>query len=49
LNGDKEFMKSQMDGFVNTYNQWSDHFEPKLGLYFITPVWDAQQYSAASV
>lgn len=38
-----------MDGFVNIYNQWSDHFEPKLGLYFIAPVADAQEFSAASV
>jgi hypothetical protein len=26
-----------------------DHFEPNLGLYFIAPVRDAQEYSAASV
>jgi hypothetical protein len=38
-----------MDGFVNIYNQWSNHFEPKLGLYFIAPVADAQEFSTASV
>jgi hypothetical protein len=42
-------MKSQLYGFVNNFNLWKDHFEPKLGLYFITPLWDAQEYSAASV
>jgi len=49
LNGDKEFIKSQLDGFVKAYDKWIDHFEPKLGLYFISPEWDAQEYSAASV
>ena len=49
INGDKDFITSQLDGFVQIYNDWSDHFEPKLGLYFITPLADAQEYSAASV
>ena len=42
-------MKSQQDGFVQNYNGWYDHFEPELNLFFITPEWDAQEYSAASV
>ncbi|CAG2177037.1 unnamed protein product, partial [Oppiella nova] len=49
VNGDKEFIVSQLDGFVKIYNDWVDHFEPKLGLYHISPEWDAQEYSAASV
>jgi len=49
LNGDKEFITSQIDGFVNIYDKWADHFEPKLGLFFISPEWDAQEYSAVSV
>jgi glycogen debranching enzyme len=49
LNGDKEFIKSNLEGFVKIYDKWSDHFEPKLGLYFIAPLLDAQEYSAASV
>jgi hypothetical protein len=38
-----------MDGLVQIFYQWSDHYEPKLGLYFIAPVADAQEFSAASV
>ena len=49
VNGDKDFITSQLDGFVKIYNEWSDHFEPSLGLYYISPLWDAQEYSAASV
>ena len=49
VNGDKEFITTQLDGFVKIYNEWRDHFEPKLGLYYITPRWDAQEYSAPSV
>ncbi|XP_054152490.1 beta-L-arabinobiosidase-like [Oppia nitens] len=49
VNGDKDFITSQLDGFVKIYNDWLDHYEPKLGLYYISPVWDAQEYSAASV
>jgi hypothetical protein len=36
-----------MDGLVQIYNQWSDHYE--LGLYFVAPVADAQEFFAASV
>ena len=49
VNGDKEYIVSQLDGFVKIYNDWVDHFEPKLGLYYITPERDAQEYSAASM
>jgi hypothetical protein len=49
MNVDKEFIKSNLDGFVKNYDKWSDHFESKLGLYFVSPVWDAQEFSAASV
>jgi hypothetical protein len=38
-----------MDVLVKIYNQWSDYYEPKLGLYFIAPVADAQEFSAAFV
>ena len=49
VNGDKQFITSQLEGFVKIYDDWSDHFEPRLGLYFIAPLWDAQEFSAASV
>lgn len=49
MNGDKEFIKSQLEGFVNNFNTWEDHFEPKLGLYYISPDRDAQERSAATV
>ena len=49
LTGNKPFITSQLDGFIKAYNDWLDHFEPSLGLYHITPVSDAQEYSAASV
>ena len=38
-----------MEGLVKIYDKWVNHYEPKLGLYFIEPLWDAQEYSAASV
>jgi len=49
LNADKEFIKSQLKGFETIYNKWINHFEPKLGLYFIAPLYDAQEYSAPSL
>ena len=49
VNGDKEFIKSQLYGLVNSFDKWKSNFEPKLGLYYITPILDAQEYSAASV
>ena len=49
VNGDKAFIASQLDGFVKIYNDWIDHYVPELGLYHITPNWDAQEQSAASL
>ena len=50
MNGDKEFITSQLDGFVKKYQLWEKtNFETNLGLFFITPLLDAQEYSAASV
>ncbi|CAG2115456.1 unnamed protein product, partial [Medioppia subpectinata] len=49
VNGDKDFIVSQLASFRRTYDLWADHFEPSLGLYYISPQRDAQEYSAASV
>ena len=49
VNGDKEFIKSQLYGLVDLFDKWKSNFEPKLGLYYITPILDAQEYSAASM
>lgn len=49
VNGDKAFITSQLQGLAKIYYDWSDHFVSELGLYHISPEWDAQEYSAASV
>lgn len=49
VNGDKDFIASQLDGFVKIFADWSDHYDPAIGLYHISPAYDAQEFSAASV
>ena len=49
VNGDKSFIASQLEGFVKIYNDWIDHYVPEMGLYHISPAYDAQEFSAASV
>ena len=49
VNGDKQFVTSQLEGLIERYNDFSNHFEPTLGLYHTTPMWDAQEFSASSV
>ena len=49
VNGDKPFIASQLEGFVKIYNDWIDHYVPEVGLYHITPIDDAQEFSAASM
>lgn len=45
VNGDLEFLTSQLDGFVRMWNEWDFVFDSDVGLYYYTPVYDAQEYS----
>lgn len=48
LSGNKDFIASQQEGFVNNFNGWNNRFEPSLNLYFLSPHDDAMEHSASS-
>ncbi|ODM90461.1 Beta-L-arabinobiosidase [Orchesella cincta] len=49
VTGNKPFILSQQEGFVNNFNGWNRSYEPTLNLYFISPLLDAMEYSASSL
>lgn len=48
VSGNRDFIASQQEGFVNNFNGWNDRFEPSLNLYFLSPHDDAMEHSASS-
>jgi len=49
LTGNRDFITSQQQGFVNNFNGWNNSYEPTLNMYFITPHLDAMELSASSL
>jgi hypothetical protein len=43
--GDVQFLISQLDGMIQTFNLWNVTIDPTVGLYHRTPLSDAQEYS----
>ncbi|KAF2094936.1 Six-hairpin glycosidase [Rhizodiscina lignyota] len=43
--GDVDFLISQLDGMVRTFNLWDVQFNDSIGLYHRTPLSDAQEFS----
>ena len=47
--GDRAFVTSLLPQLAKQYEGWSNHFDRALGLYWQVPVWDATEYTAASL
>ena len=45
ISGELGFFQSQLDGMVRMWHQWDYTFDDDVGLYYFTPLWDAQEYS----
>jgi len=45
VNGDKAFLTSQLEGMLRMYSEWDFVFDGSRGLYYYTPVFDAQEFS----
>ncbi len=48
VTGNLGFATDLVPALINFYNGWSPQFNPQLGLYWQTPVWDAMEFSASS-
>ena len=47
--GDLGFAKTQLAHLVRQYRGWDNHFDKSLGLYWQVPVWDATEFTPASL
>ena len=47
--GDLGFAESQLPQLVRQYHGWDNHFNAALGLYWQVPVWDATEFTPASL
>ena len=45
VTGDFEFFLAQLEGMVRMWHEWDYTFDKDAGLYYYTPVFDAQEYS----
>ncbi|CAG7718654.1 unnamed protein product, partial [Allacma fusca] len=48
VDGDEDFIKSQLEGLVRNYKRWDDHYNADWKLYWISPERDAQELSCSS-
>ncbi|RKS75601.1 alpha-galactosidase-like protein [Motilibacter peucedani] len=48
VTGDWDFVEGMLPELTKQYEQWKGNFDPALGLYWQTPVWDAMEYTASS-
>ena len=48
VSGDWNFVESLLPQLTAQYEQWKGNFDPSLGLYWQTPVWDAMEFTASS-
>jgi F5/8 type C domain/Amylo-alpha-1,6-glucosidase len=49
VTGDPSIGLRHLRQMQNIFNQWSDHWDPVRGLYWIEPLLDATEYSIASI
>ena len=47
--GDFAFAQGELPLLIRQYQGWNSHFDAKLGLYWQYPVWDATEFSPASL
>jgi hypothetical protein len=45
VTGELGFLTAQLDGMVRMWHEWDYTFDSNAGLYYFTPLWDAQEYS----
>ena len=48
VTGDFAFATKLLPQLIKFYDTWSPQYNPQLGLYWQTPVWDAMEFSASS-
>lgn len=47
--GDMDFAAKQLASMKKIYAAWDDHFDKKIGLYWIMPLLDATEYTVSSI
>ncbi|KAI0188678.1 Six-hairpin glycosidase-like protein [Xylaria flabelliformis] len=45
VTGDSEYFSTQLDDMIRVWHLWDPFFDSNAGLYYIEPVWDAQELS----
>lgn len=45
VTGDAKFLSVHLNDMVNVWQRWDSLFDKKAGLYYVEPVWDAQELS----
>jgi hypothetical protein len=45
VTGELGFLQSQLQGMIRMWHEWDYTFDGDVGLYYYTPLWDAQEYS----
>ncbi|HEX2130962.1 MAG TPA: glycosyl hydrolase family 65 protein, partial [Actinophytocola sp.] len=48
VTGDRASVVDLLPDLVRQYDKWGHQFNPRLGLYWSVPVWDAMEYTASS-
>ncbi|HEY0449747.1 MGH1-like glycoside hydrolase domain-containing protein [Actinophytocola sp.] len=48
VTGDRTFVTALLPDLVRQYDKWGHQFNPRLGLYWSVPVWDAMEFTASS-
>ncbi|OLF16753.1 MGH1-like glycoside hydrolase domain-containing protein [Actinophytocola xanthii] len=48
VTGDRAHVVSLLPDLVRQYDKWGHQFNPRLGLYWSVPVWDAMEYTASA-
>ena len=49
VDGDKDFILSQLDSMKQTYEDWKDHWDESKNMYWIPAMPDATEYTIASI
>lgn len=49
VNGDRAFALENLPEMKRLYRQWDDHYDASKGLYWIEPLYDATEYTIASI
>lgn len=48
VTGDRASVVALLPDLVRQYDKWAPQFNPRLGLYWSVPVWDAMEYTASA-